>query len=232
MKKIISALIAVLMMLSFVGCAEKKPDKDTCPGKDVGGDGVPTVQVEGFDTSVDMSFKTHDTNGNPVTNEIFAGSKRGVWLVFWRTDSGRSAEELARLQRMLPTANKYGYKIVGIVMDGESNKEKAREMTAGLDFFNILWNDEVASRYEGIPAFFTKEFINENKAMFEELPIKPELGSPVTTYANSRGQIQSSCNFVPLSNERLESMWKNNDANMTFEEFKKQNDDVINNQGN
>lgn len=180
------------------------------------------AMAEGFDQTVDMTFHTKDTNGTPVTNEIFSGTERGVWLVFWQTDNDKSLTELTRLNDMLPIAKENGYKIVGIVMDGEENSDKAKEMTTNLGFTNIIWNDEVASRYNGISNFFSKEFYENNKELYSQFIVMPNLGDPVSGLANSRGQLQSSCTMIPMSNEKIEEQWKNNNSNATFEELQEE----------
>lgn len=219
MKKVFAILLAALMTASLAGCAGKQPpDEDICPGKLLGDEGTPPVMAEGFDATVDMSFTTVDTNADPVTNEVFAGTERGVWLVFWQTDNEKSATELARLNDMLPVAEENGYKIVGVVMDGEKNAAMAKEMTADLSFDNIIWNDEVATRYPGVADFFTESFYKENQEDLEKMEPKPNLGDPISTRANSRGQIQTSCALVPVSNEKMERLMQDNDSNITYEE--------------
>lgn len=229
MKKIIAILMAALMAASLAGCAGKQAaqDDDICPGKQPGVAGNPPVMAEGFDPTVDMRFTTVDTNGNFVTNEIFAGTEKGVWLVFWKTDNGKSESELKRMNDMLSTAEENGYKIVGIVMDGEKNTKKAKEMTADLKFTNIIWNDEVASRFDGVAQFFSKEYYDENLEEYEKFEAVPDFGDPVSTYANSRGQIQSSCYLVPPSNEKIEEMWKTINANASFEELQEQSKELL-----
>lgn len=229
MKKIITMLIAALLIVSLAGCTNTQDtaDKDICPGKQLGDEGAPMTKAEGFDQTVDMSFNTVDTNGNPVTNNVFSGTERGTWLVFWQTDNHKSITELKRLNNMLPIAEENGYKVVGIVMDGERNSKKAKEMTSELNFTNIVWNDEVAARYDGISDFFSKEFYEKNKEMYAQFTVMPELGEPVSTRVNSRGQLQTSCSLVTISDKKIEGMWKNNDSNATYEELLEQERDGL-----
>lgn len=229
MKKIIAVLMAALMTASLAGCAGKQTsqDEEICPGKQPGVAGQPPVMAEGFDPTVDMSFTTVDTNGNAVTNEIFAETEKGVWLIFWQTDNGKSESELKRMNDMLSTAEENGYKIVGIVMDGEKNKKKAKEMAEDLGFTNLIWNDEVALRFDGMAQFFSKKYYDENLEEYKKFEVVPDFGDPVSTYANSRGQIQSSCYLVPPSNEKIENMWKTINANATFEELLEQDKELL-----
>lgn len=229
MKKMIAILMAVLISASLAGCAGKQTaqDDEICPGKQSGAAGNAPVQAEGFDPTADMSFTTVDTDGNSVTNEIFAGTDKGVWLVFWQTDNDKSETELKRLNDMLAIAEENGYKIVGVVMDGEKNTKAAKEMAADLSFTNIIWNDEVASRFDGVAQFFSKEYYDENLETYEQLESAPDFGDPVSTYANSRGQIQSSCFLVPPSNEKIEDIWKTINANASFEELQEQNKELL-----
>lgn len=223
MKKILSIAIAAMLALSLAGCGNtnSSSDEELCPGKQPGVAGNPPVLAEGFDTTVDMSFSTVDTNGNAVTNEIFAGTDHGVWLIFWQTDNDKTAAELEKLNGMLATAEENGYKIVGVVMDGKKNPEKAKEMTANLGFSNIVWNEEVAARYEGVGAFFTEEYHKENAENFANLKNPPKAGDPVSARTNSRGQMQSSCVLIPISETKIEEMWQNN-SNATYEELMEQ----------
>jgi len=229
MKKIIAILMAALMAASLAGCAGKQTsqDEEICPGKQIGDEGVPPTMAEGLDPTVDMSFTTVDTNGKSVTNEIFAGTEKGVWLVFWQTDNDKSEAELKRLDDMIPTAEENGYKIIGIVMDGEKNKNTVKEMTADLGFSNLIWNDEVASRFDGVAQFFTEQFYKENQSDLEQLDPKPSCGDPVSTRANSRGQIVTSCTLVPVSIEKMERLMQDNDSNMTYEELQEQNKELL-----
>ena len=223
MKKLITILLAGIIATSLVACSStNKTDEEICPGKLLGDEGTPMTQAEGFDTTIDMAFNTVDTNGNPVTNEIFEGSERGVYLVFWQTDSEKTVAELEKLNNLVDTAKKYDYKIVGIVMDGDKNADKAKELTKDLNFENIVWNDEVASRYAGIDKFFSKKYYEENKETFEQFLETPNVGDPVSTFENSRGQLQSSCSLLPVKAEKIEETMKNNNYNATYEELVEQ----------
>lgn len=222
MKKWIAILLTVTLAFSLAACGTKDeydPTDDLCPGKQPGVSGNAPTQVEGFDPNEDMSFTTKDVDGKTVTNEIFAGTERGVWLVFWQTDSKKSAAELEKLNGLTDIAAENGYKILGVVMDGEKNADKAKEMTNGLNFDNILWNDSMALRYEGIVDFFTKEYFEENKVIFEQFNPVPQLGNPISTRTNSRGQMQTACYLVQLESEKIVETWKNNDSNATYEEL-------------
>ena len=228
MKKFLSITIVAMLALSLMACGNKqqKTDEELCPGKQPGVAGKPPVMAEGFDTTVDMSFTTTDTKGNTVTNDIFSGTDKGVWIVFRQTDNDKTAAELEKLNGMLDTAEKSGYKVVGVVMDGKDQPDKAKEMTEDLGFTNIVWNDEVAKRYEGVDAFFTEAFHKENAENFAMLENPPKAGDPVSVRANSRGQLQSSCVLVPMSEAKIEDMWKNN-SNATYEELKEQEKAII-----
>lgn len=224
MKKLITMLMAVIITTSMIGCAKKQAvqDEDICPGKLLGDECSPMAMADGFDQTIDMTFHTKDTNGMSVTNEIFSGTEHGVWLIFWQTDNDKSLTALTQLNDMLPIAEENGYKVVGIVMDGEENFDKAKEMTTDLGFSNIIWNDEVASRYSGVSNFFSKEYYENNKELYSQITVMPNLGDPVSTMANSRGQLQSSCTLIPMSNEEIENKWRSIDSNATFEELMEQ----------
>lgn len=222
MKKMMMLFTTALLVLSLAGCTSGQQgavDEDICPGKQIGDESVPMTKAEGFDPTVDMSFTTKDIEGNIVANEVFAGTERGAWLVFWQTDNDKSAAELARLDALREVAEENGYQIVGVVMDGEKNAEKAKEMSADMGFLNIVWNDEVDKRFSEVGDFFTKEYYDANQEMYEQLTVKPNLGDPVSTYTNSKGQIQSSCILVPISDEKLKAVWKEIDANATYEDL-------------
>lgn len=230
MKKSITILLAAMMVLTLSACSGKEdydPTEDICPGKQPGVAGNAPVLAEGFDPNEDMSFTTADVNGNPVTNEVFAGTERGVWVVFWRTDNDKSEKELQKLNGLVDTANENGYKILGVVMDGEENADQAKEISNGLKFDNIIWNHSMSLIYEGIDAFFTKEYFEENKETIAQLDPVPKPGDPVSTRANSRGQLQSSCYLVPVGEEKLEEIWTNNDSNATYEELVNQEREAL-----
>lgn len=221
MKRTTSIILAILLASTLVGCGSKNnnPEEELCPGKQPGVADKEPTPAAGFDTTVNMDFSSMDTRGKKVTNEIFAGTDKGAWLLFWRTDNDKSMDELKKLNEMIPTAEKNGYKIIGIVMDGDKNPEKAKEMTENIGFTNILWNNEVEKIYGDVLPFFTKEFHEENKNNFTNLPTTPKAGDPVSTATNSRGQIQTSCNLVPLVKEQIEDYWIKNNGNDTYEEL-------------
>lgn len=234
-KKSIMILITGIIATSLVACSNTNGNTkgildtniseiqgDFCPGKELGPEGQPMTLAEGFDTTVDMSFKTVDTNGNPVTNEIFAGSEHGVYLIFWQTDNDKTIAELEKLNSLVDVAKEHKYKIVGVVMDGEKNSKKAKDIAKDLKFQNIIWNKEVASRYVGVEDFFSEEFHEANKENFSQFSEIPKVDDPVSTLANSRGQVQSSFVLVPMDAEKIEEMIKNNDSNATYEELLEQ----------
>lgn len=229
MKRFSARVIALLTVFSLAGCGNSSVPQngDICPGKQIGSQGVPPTKAEGFDETEDMSFSTVDTKGFSVTNEIFDGSERGVWLLFWQTDNEKSAAALAQLEGLLTDAEKNGYKIIGVVMDGEENPEAAAEMTANLHFDNLVWNDEMAQRYDGIINFFDGTYYAENKENYAQMDPQPSPGDPISTRANSRGQIQTSCTLVSLTDEQIVSRMEEFDSNMTYAEMAKQTDKLL-----
>ncbi len=222
MKRISLILAALLALLSLAGCtgaSNPQSSEDICPGKLIGDEGVEPVRAAGLDPEEDMAFTTVDTDGNPVGNEIFAEGERGVWLMFWQTDNEKSAAALAQLEALLPQAEEHGYQIVGVVMDGGQNPEKAAQMTEDLHFVNLVWNEEMAQRYDGIMAFFDGTRYQEDPDAYEHADPKPLPGDPVSTQANNRGQIQTSCTLVPLTDEQIVTRMRETDSNMTYEEL-------------
>ncbi len=230
MKKLMSVFLSAIFAVSLTACsASKTSNNEICPGKQPGVEGKAPVMAAGFDSNEKMNFSSVDLNGNKVTNNIFADCKRGTWLVFWQADNDKSREEIKKLNAMLPIAKENGYKIVGIVMDGEKNLKKAKEMTADIEFTNIIYNKEIAEIYKDAGAFFTEKYYKDNAEGLTQMIPKPKMGDPVTTRTNKRGQIQSSCYLVPLSKTQLEEMWKNIDSNATYEEVKEEEKKFIGN---
>ena len=222
MKRISLILAALLALLSLAGCSsasEPQSSEDICPGKLIGDEGVEPVRAAGMDPTENMDFNTVDTNGNPVSNQAFADNERGVWLMFWQVDNEKSAAALAQLEALLPQAEENGYQIVGVVMDGGQNPEKAAQMTDGLHFVNLVWNEEMAKRYDGILAFFDGTRYEEDREDYEHMDPQPVPGDPVSTRANNRGQIQTSCTLVPLTDEQIVTRMRETDSNMTYEEL-------------
>lgn len=222
MKRISLMLAALLALLSLAGCTSASNPQSSggiCPGKLLGDEGVEPIRAAGMDPTENMDFNTVDTCGNPVTNQVFADNERGVWLMFWQTDSEKSAAALAQLEALLPQAEEQGYQIVGVVMDGGQNPEKAAQMTDGLHFVNLVWNEEMAKRYDGIMAFFDGTRYEEDREDYEHMDPQPVPGDPVSTRANSRGQIQTSCTLVPLTDEQIVTRMRETDSNMTYEEL-------------
>lgn len=222
MKRISLILAALLALLSLTGCtgaSDPQSSGDVCPGKLIGDEGVEPVPVAGMDPTENMDFNTVDTHGNPVSNQVFADNERGVWLLFWQTDNEKSTAALAQLEALLPQTEEYGYQIVGVVMDGGQHPEKAAQMTENLHFVNLVWNEEMAKRYDGILAFFDGTRYEEDREDYENMDPQPVPGDPVSTRANSRGQIQTSCTLVPLTDEQIVTRMRETDSNMTYEEL-------------
>jgi hypothetical protein len=224
MKKFISIFLSGIVAISLTACSATKSSNndEICPGKKPGAAGKPPVMAEGFDPNEKMDFSSVDLKGNKVTNNIFADCKRGTWLVFWQTDNDKTMAELNKLNEMLPIAKENSYKIVGIVIDGEKNLKKAKEMTSDIEFTNIIYNKEVEAIYKDTGAFFTEKFYKDNAKDLAQITPQPKMGDPVTTCTNKRGQLQSSCYLVPIGKKNLEEMWKNNNSNATYEELKEQ----------
>jgi hypothetical protein len=224
MKKFISIFLSAMLAVSLTACStpQSSIDDEICPGKKPGAAGKPPVMADGFDPNEKMDFSSVDLKGNKVTNNIFADCKRGTWLVFWQTDNDKTMAELQKLNEMLPIAKENGYKIVGIVIDGEKNLKKAREITADIEFTNIIYNKEVEAIYKDVGMFFTEKFYKDNAKDLAQFTPPPKMGDPVTTRANKRGQLQSSCYLVPVGKKKLEEIWKNNDSNATYEELNEQ----------
>lgn len=216
---ILAALLALLSLTGCTGASDPQGSEDICPGKLIGDEGVEPVRAAGLDPEEDMDFATVDTDGNPVDNRVFAEGERGVWLLFWQTDSEKSAAALAQLEALLPQAEENGYQIVGVVMDGGQHPEKAAQMTGGLHFVNLVWNEEMAKRYDGILAFFDGTRYEADREDYEHMDPQPLPGDPVSTRANSRGQIQTSCTLVPLTDEQIVTRMRETDSNMTYEEL-------------
>lgn len=216
---ILAALLALLSLTGCTGASDPQGSEDICPGKLIGDEGVEPVRAAGLDPEEDMGFATVDTDGNPVDNRVFAEGERGVWLLFWQTDSEKSAAALAQLEALLPQAEENGYQIVGVVMDGGQHPEKAAQMTGGLHFVNLVWNEEMAKRYDGIMAFFDGTRYEADREDYEHMDPQPVPGDPVSTRANSRGQIQTSCTLVPLTDGQIVTRMRETDSNMTYEEL-------------
>lgn len=216
---ILAALLALLSLTGCTGASDPQGSEDICPGKLIGDEGVEPVRAAGLDPEEDMGFATVDTDGNPVDNRVFAEGERGVWLLFWQTDSEKSAAALAQLEALLPQAEENGYQIVGVVMDGGQHPEKAAQMTGGLHFVNLVWNEEMAKRYDGIMAFFDGTRYEADREDYEHMHPQPVPGDPVSTRANSRGQIQTSCTLVPLTDGQIVTRMRETDSNMTYEEL-------------
>lgn len=222
MKRISLILTALLAFFALAGCtsaSDPQSSGDTCPGKRLGEDVVEPVRAAGLDPEEDMAFTTVDTDGNPVSNQVFADNERGVWLLFWQTANEKSAAALAQLEALLPQAEENGYQIVGVVMDGGQNPDKAARMTEDLHFVNLVWNEEMARRYDGILAFFDGTRYEADREDYERMDPQPLPGDPVSTRANSRGQIQTSCTLVPLTDEQIVTRMRETDSNMTCEEL-------------
>ena len=108
-------------------------------------------------------FKTTDMNGNEVTQELFKEVKNGTKIVFWKTSSEESIQEIKELNEVYAQAKESGFEIVGIVMDSE-NEEKAKEICADIEFPNILFTDSMKESLGDGGMSMLEEFPTSNQS--------------------------------------------------------------------
>ncbi|MEA4897861.1 MAG: TlpA disulfide reductase family protein [Christensenellaceae bacterium] len=127
MKKILTVLLALLCLTTSTAFAE-----DTN-----------TQEIPDFQYSLDTmqwipEFNCVDSDGNPVTNEIFAQNK--VTLInLWGTWCGPCVAEIPDLQAVYELLKDEGVGIIGVVEDASGNEELVNEIlnSNGVTYANI-----------------------------------------------------------------------------------------------
>lgn len=143
------------------------------------------VQLENTDTILGDSiptFKTQDLNGNAVTNDIFAKKKLTVVNV-WGTFCGPCIEEMPELQKWSEEMPD-DVQIIGLVGDVEGeNDKKHLELAikiidkAGVNFANIIVNDDFKDLISGIIGYPTTFFVDQSGAIVGDPIVGAEMDS-------------------------------------------------------
>lgn len=143
------------------------------------------VELENMDTVIGDSmpaFKTQDLNGNTVTNDIFAGKKLTVVNV-WGTFCGPCIEEMPELQKWSEEMPD-DVQIVGLVGDikGENDKKhldlgKKIVDKAGVNFTNLIVNDDFKDMMSGIIGYPTTFFVDQSGKIVGDPIVGAEMDS-------------------------------------------------------
>lgn len=163
-KRIKSIIVVGIVAMLMTACSSKPSKKEIIKAIEDGRMSVETVIKDGLMTEEELieegvlevveasnkmelcpklnNFKTTDMKGNEVTEELFKNVKNSTKVVFWKTDSEESIQEIKELNEIYNMAKESGFEIVGIVMDTE-NEEKAKEICADIEFPNILFTDSM-----------------------------------------------------------------------------------------
>ena len=158
----VAALLALLLLLS--GCAGNgavAPEET----QTAGGGETSTNPLFG-------DFKAADTEGNDVTNDIFAGSE--VTMVnIWASFCGPCVDEMPDLAELNDEYQERGFRIVGIILDATDAKGNVDEATlaaamdiigsTGADYTHIIPSAAMFGAYlKNISSVPTTVFVNSD----------------------------------------------------------------------
>lgn len=143
--KVLLFLCMLTLVCSMIGCGEisKKDTKDS-KGK----------VLTGF-----PEFKSIDVKGKEVTSNIFKDKKITV-VNIWGSFCGPCIEELPSLQEIYTEMKDKGVNVIGIVSDGEENKDLAIKILnrEKVTYTNIIPNKEIQdnllNNFNAVPITF------------------------------------------------------------------------------
>nr|WP_024835150.1 TlpA disulfide reductase family protein [Clostridium sp. 12(A)] len=147
------------------------------------------VELENTDTVLGEtmpSFTTNDLNGNAVTNDIF-GKKKLTVVNVWGTFCGPCIEEMPELQKWSEEMSD-NVQIIGLVGDIEGENDKkhldlAKKIVnkAGVNFTNLIANDDFKDMMSGIIGFPTTFLVDQNGAIVGD----PIVGAEMDSYKSA-----------------------------------------------
>lgn len=155
MKKsiVIAVLVVTFMITGITGCSQQQDPK-----------AAETATGEAQQT---LQFTAEDLDGNPVTEEIFAG-KKVTMINFWATYCSPCIQEMPDLGKLAAELGDDA-QLIGVVLDvtgsaKEENLKTAKKIVSEADatFTQIIADDqlqEYAKQLTGVP---TTIFVDEN----------------------------------------------------------------------
>lgn len=176
----LAALLALLFLLA--GCAGNGTGAGAqSPAPSEGG----AAENEVPKTALFGDFKTEDTEGNTVTNDVFADYE--VTMVnIWASFCGPCVREMPDLKELNDEYAEQGFQVVGIIGDATDAKGNVDEAILA-DALEII---------ESTGADYTH--ILPSAAMFGAY-LKGVSGFPTTVFVNSRGEILGSAYVGAMS---------------------------------
>lgn len=172
---------ALILILTLAGCAGNgavTPEKTQTPEETQATEDTPAESPDATEPEADPlfgDFKAQDTEGNEVTNDIFAGCD--VTMVnIWATFCGPCVNEMPELAELNEEYGDRSFQIVGIVVDAADQTGDVDEDTLA-DALDII---------QSTGANYTH--IVPSAAMFGAY-LKNVSSVPTTVFVNSKGEI-------------------------------------------
>lgn len=160
---VVAALLAVMLVLA--GCAVV-PQETQAPSQTTGSE---TAQ-QTSDKALFGDFKAQDTEGNTVTNDIFANDD--VTMVnIWASFCGPCADEMPGLAALNEEYKDRSFQVVGIILDATDSKGNVDDATlsdamdvianTGANYLHIIPSAAMLGAYlKGITSVPTTVFVN------------------------------------------------------------------------
>ncbi|MCT4607466.1 MAG: TlpA family protein disulfide reductase [Marinisporobacter sp.] len=161
MKKMILVVLSILLVVSLIGCGEKK---------EIDRDGTSTQQsLEEKNPLAGQTikeFKAKDLKGNEVTNEIFKESDITV-VNMWGTFCPPCIKEMPELDKIQKEFKDKKVKVIGIVSD--KAVEEAKSITKDLSYTNIIPDEalekQIVNNFDYVPVTL---FVNNKGEVIKE----------------------------------------------------------------
>ncbi|WP_333860517.1 TlpA family protein disulfide reductase [Clostridium sp.] len=167
MKKIIITIIILAIGFSFTACNSKN---NGTSGKNSTETKTAEVKKAALgDLNTIPSFKVKDINNNDVTEKILK-DKKVTMINIWGTFCSPCVEEMPLLQKLYDEYTAKGFNLIGVVSDGEMNKEDALDILKKLNvtFVNLIpdekFQNDFVSKTDVVP---TSVFVNSNGEILE-----------------------------------------------------------------
>lgn len=175
MKKMMTLLLALTMVLSLAACSSK-------PSINGGSDEVAASEKPSTESTVKTplgDFSAQDFEGNTITKDIFADYDLTM-VNLWTTTCGYCIEEMPVLNELRKELQAEGksFNIISVCMDignteerKDANFEKAKEIigTTGVEYPNLIPDSVLLEgRLKGIQAFPESFFVDREGNVVSE----------------------------------------------------------------
>lgn len=137
MKKILIPILILAIGFSFTACNSKNNSTSGKNNTDTKTEEIKKASFGNLNTI--PNFKVKDINNSEITEDIFK-EKKVTMINIWGTFCPPCIEEMPTLQKLYSEYATKGFNLIGVVSDGEINKEEALTILKGsnVTFVNLI----------------------------------------------------------------------------------------------